>query len=82
MLLFALKISDQTKDIQAISNILGHVDEMAEILSEIRSQSLQQQQQQSQEGGGGDTTVQLLSPPCRLRAGLLLRSLKEHWITY
>ncbi|KAL7446731.1 hypothetical protein ACHAXM_011589 [Skeletonema potamos] len=67
----AVKFS--TKDIQAISKILEHVDEMAEILSEIRSQLLQQ----AQEGGGA---VQL-SPPCRLRVGLLLRSLKEHWIT-
>mmetsp|Transcript_3768 Transcript_3768/g.8028 ORF Transcript_3768/g.8028 Transcript_3768/m.8028 type:complete len:959 (-) Transcript_3768:1082-3958(-) len=64
------------KDVQAVSKILQHVDEMAEILSEIRSQSLQLQ---SQEEGGA---VQLLLPfPCRLRSGLLLRSLKEHWVT-
>ncbi|KAK1737288.1 tRNA nucleotidyltransferase/poly(A) polymerase family protein [Skeletonema marinoi] len=64
------------KDVQAVSKILQHVDEMAEILSEIRSQSLQLQSQEE----GGD--VQLLLPfPCRLRSGLLLRSLKEHWVT-
>eukprot|EP00984_Skeletonema_dohrnii_P013797 scaffold5751_cov115-Skeletonema_dohrnii-CCMP3373.AAC.2 len=64
------------KDVQAVSKILQHVDEMAEILSEIRSQSVQLQ---SQEEGGA---VQLLLPfPCRLRSGLLLRSLKEHWVT-
>ena len=68
----ALKWS--VKDIQAVSKILQHVDEMAEILSEIRSESFQQQEG---EGGGA---VQL-SPPCRLRSGLLLRSLKEHWVT-
>lgn len=61
------------KDVQAVTKILQHVDEMAEILSEIRSQL----QQQSQEEGG----VVQLSPPCRLRSGLLLRSLKEHWVT-
>ena len=69
----ALKWS--VKDIQAVSKILQHVDEMAEILSEIRSQSFQQQAGED----GGD--VQLSPPPCRLRSGLLLRSLKEHWVT-
>ncbi|KAL7451124.1 hypothetical protein ACHAWC_002966 [Mediolabrus comicus] len=76
----ALKWS--TKDIQAVSKILEHVDEMADILSDLRSQSksFQQQQQQSQEGGDGNDASQL-SAPCRLRSGLLLRSLKEYWVT-
>jgi len=72
------------RDIQAVSKILSHVDEMTAILSEVRSQlaATQQQQQTREEGGDdGSPSLQLLTPPCRLRAGLLLRSLKEHWVT-
>ena len=62
------------RDIQAVSKILSHVDEMTTILSEIRSQ------QAAAQGSVGDTPFQL-TPPCRLRAGLLIRSLKENWVT-
>lgn len=65
-----------TRDIQAVTTILRHVDEMSELLSGIRTQ-LMAQQKQEVEGG----TPIKLPPPCRLRAGLLLRSLKEHWVT-
>ncbi|KAL3763565.1 hypothetical protein ACHAW5_008108, partial [Stephanodiscus triporus] len=60
------------RDTQAVSKILSHVDELATILSEFRSQLTQE--------GGGDAPWEL-TPPCRLRVGLLLRSLKEHWVT-
>jgi len=66
------------RDIQAVSKILSHVDEMATILSEVRSQLAAAQS--TQEEGDGETPFQL-TPPCRLRAGLLLRALKEHWVT-
>ena len=68
----ALKWS--TKDIQAVSKILEHVDEMIQILSEIRTEALNLQPV-------ADGVSAQLSPPCRLRAGLLLRSLKEQWVT-
>jgi len=63
------------RDIQAVSKILSHVDELATILSEIRSEL-----EEAQNGQGGDAPFKL-RPPCRLRAGLLLRSLKETWVT-
>jgi len=63
------------RDIQAVSKILSHVDELATMLSEIRSELAE-----AQDGQGGDTPFKL-TPPCRLRAGLLLRSLKETWVT-
>jgi len=62
------------RDIQAVSKILSHVDELTTILSEIRSELSEAQ------NGQGDTPFKL-TPPCRLRAGLLLRSLKETWVT-
>jgi len=63
------------RDVQAVSKILSNVDEMAAILSEIRSQLLQREAQEE-----GEAPIEI-TPPCRLRAGLLLRSLKEHWVT-
>ncbi|KAL9182878.1 hypothetical protein ACHAXT_004157 [Thalassiosira profunda] len=66
------------RDVQAVSRILSHVDEMTAILSEIRSQLAAHRQ-----GAGGEEAGQpfRLTPLCRLRAGLLLRSLKENWVT-
>jgi len=80
MLKEALKFS--VRDVQAVTKILSHVDEMSTILSEIRSQLAEAQDGQ----GGGGEDEEAASPfqltlPCRLRAGLLLRSLKEHWVT-
>ncbi|KAL7517498.1 hypothetical protein ACHAWX_002416 [Stephanocyclus meneghinianus] len=64
-----------TRDIQAVSTILNHIDEITSLLSEIRTQLASQQSQEGQ-----DTTT--VKPTlCRLRAGLLLRSLKGHWVT-
>jgi tRNA nucleotidyltransferase (CCA-adding enzyme) len=66
------------RDTQAVSKILSHVDELVTILSEFCSQ-LANDAQLIQEGGGD--APRELTPPCRLRVGLLLRSLKEHWVT-
>jgi hypothetical protein len=66
------------RDTQAVSKILSHVDEMATILSEFRSQLAANDNAQSTREGGGPRK---LMPPCRLRVGLLLRSLKEQWVT-
>jgi len=63
------------RDVQAVSKILSNVDEMAAILSEIRSQLLQREAQEE-----GEAPIEI-TPPCRMRTGLLLRSLKEHWVT-
>ncbi|KAL3791930.1 hypothetical protein ACHAWO_009445 [Cyclotella atomus] len=61
-----------TRDITGVSTILNQVDEMAALLSEIRTQLAAHQ--------GQEEPIKLL-PPCRLRTGLLLRSLKQHWVT-
>eukprot|EP00581_Thalassiosira_minuscula_P014890 CAMPEP_0183726666 /NCGR_PEP_ID=MMETSP0737-20130205/23879_1 /TAXON_ID=385413 /ORGANISM="Thalassiosira miniscula, Strain CCMP1093" /LENGTH=965 /DNA_ID=CAMNT_0025958077 /DNA_START=248 /DNA_END=3145 /DNA_ORIENTATION=- len=66
------------RDIQAVSKILSHVDEMTEILREIRSQLSAAAASEEEDGGNSRN---LVTPPCRLRLGMLLRSLKEHWIT-
>ena len=61
-----------TRDIQGVSTVLNQIDEMAALLSEIRSQLASQ---------GDHKAPMNLTPPCRLRTGLLLRSLKQHWVT-
>ena len=65
------------RDAQSVSKILSHVDEMATLLSEFRSQMTNAISMQEKRG---DAT-QKLRPPCRMRVGLLLRSLKEQWVT-
>ena len=72
----ALKFPNQ--DIQAVTRILSHVDEMVTILSEIRSQMAIERDEGRSRSDGSAAQVEL---PCRLRIGLLLRSLKEHWVT-
>jgi tRNA nucleotidyltransferase (CCA-adding enzyme) len=72
----ALKFSNQ--DIQAVTKILSHVDEMVTILTEIRSQMAAARLTPEEEHD--DSPIQV-GRPCRLRIGLLLRSLKEHWVT-
>jgi tRNA nucleotidyltransferase (CCA-adding enzyme) len=62
-----------TRDIQGVSTILNQVDEIAAILSEIRIQLASRH--------SCSKTPMRLTPPCRLRTGLLLRSLKHHWVT-
>jgi tRNA nucleotidyltransferase (CCA-adding enzyme) len=65
-----------TRDIQAISTILNQVDETATLLTEVRTQLA------SQHGEEGKDGLEIkLTPPCRLRTGLLLRLLKDHWVT-
>ncbi|KAL3811039.1 hypothetical protein ACHAXA_008284 [Cyclostephanos tholiformis] len=66
------------RDTQAVSKILTHIDAMVTILSEIRSQ-LASDARSTKEGGEGP--YRELTVPCRLRVGLLLRSLKEYWVT-
>jgi tRNA nucleotidyltransferase (CCA-adding enzyme) len=61
-----------TRDITGVSTILNQVDEMSALLSEIRTQLAAHQ---------GQAEPLKLTPPCRLRTGLLLRSLKQHWVT-
>ena len=61
-----------TRDIQGVSVVLNQIDEMSALLSEIRSQLASQRDH---------TAPMKLTPPCRLRTGLLLRSLKQHWVT-
>ena len=81
----ALKLP--VRDIQAVSKMLSHVDEMMANLSEDWSQLLaamavqQQQETREEEGSDGSHSLQLLIQICQLRAGLLLWSLKEHWVT-
>lgn len=56
------------RDVTAISTVLKYVDEMRSILQSYGGQTNHQ--------GGNDATI-----ICRLKSGLLLRSLKEHWVT-
>lgn len=65
------------RDAQSVSKILSQIDEMATLLSEFRSQMTNAISMQEKRG---DST-QKLTPPCRMRVGLLLRSLKEQWVT-
>ena len=71
-----------TRDIQGVSTILNGIDEMAALLSEIRTAlpSLSSSSCQEQ-GWESQNVITELTPPCRLRTGLLLRSLKQHWVT-
>ncbi|KAL3796762.1 hypothetical protein HJC23_010909 [Cyclotella cryptica] len=64
-----------TRDIQAVSIILNQIDELASLLTTIRRQLESQQHQE------GQNTIDLTLTPCRLRTGLLIRSLKGHWVT-
>jgi tRNA nucleotidyltransferase/poly(A) polymerase len=65
------------RDAQSVSKILSQIDEMATLLSEFRSQMTNTI---SMQGKRGDATQKLI-PPCRMRVGLLLRSLREQWVT-
>mmetsp|Transcript_3723 Transcript_3723/g.7861 ORF Transcript_3723/g.7861 Transcript_3723/m.7861 type:complete len:845 (-) Transcript_3723:27-2561(-) len=65
----ALKLP--TRDIMAVALILRHVDEMVEILSEMRSKIIE----------NSDNYDAKRYLPCRLRSGMIMRSLKDHWVT-
>ena len=67
-------IKSPLRDAQAVSKILSRVNEMATILSKFRSRLAAKDNAQSTREGGWPRE---LTPPCRLRVGLLLHSLKE-----
>eukprot|EP00956_Cyclotella_meneghiniana_P011512 scaffold16169_cov62-Cyclotella_meneghiniana.AAC.3 len=72
-----------SRDIQGVSTILNQIDDMVALLSEIRIAlvaSLACQQEQGHQETPSTNNMEL-TPPCRLRTGLLLRSLKQHWVT-
>ena len=65
----ALKFS--VRDGQAVAKILSHFDEISDVLGDIRRQLEL----------GAEANSAGLKAPCRLKMGLLLRSLKENWVT-
>ncbi|KAL7542542.1 hypothetical protein ACHAWF_007198 [Thalassiosira exigua] len=69
------------RDVQSVTKILSHVDEMVEVLSEVREGLERRRKEES--GGCAERGASIGSPapPSRLRMGLLLRSLKDHWVT-
>ena len=65
----ALKFS--VRDGQAVTKILSHFVEISDVLGDIREQLAL----------GAEANSAGLKAPCRLKFGLLLRSLKENWVT-
>lgn len=65
------------RDAQSVSKILSHIDEMVTLLSKFRLQLASTLSIEKEAGAAPGK----LTPPCRLRVGLLLRSLKEQWVT-